>query len=75
MTPLVLLVGFLGSGKTSLLRKTLPALKERGILSKVILNDYQNARVDSAALADLVEAIVPIAGSCVCCESAEELLN
>ncbi|MEO6053163.1 MAG: GTP-binding protein [Chthoniobacterales bacterium] len=75
MTPLVLLVGFLGSGKTSLLRKTLPALKQRGIFSKVILNDYQNAKVDSASLAEMAEAIVPIAGSCVCCESSEELLN
>ncbi|MEO8204745.1 MAG: GTP-binding protein [Chthoniobacterales bacterium] len=75
MTPLVLLVGFLGSGKTSLLRKTLPALKQRGIFSKVILNDYQNAKVDSAALAEMAEAIVPIAGSCVCCESSEELFN
>ncbi|MEM6911742.1 MAG: GTP-binding protein [Verrucomicrobiota bacterium] len=75
MTPLVLLTGFLGSGKTTLLRAILPLLRERGVEPHVILNDYQNAEVDAASLAGLVEEIQPISGSCVCCGSKEELLE
>ena len=75
MTPLILLVGFLGSGKTTYLRNLLPALREHAIDPHVIINDYQTARVDAELLRDLAESIVPISGSCVCCGSREELLG
>lgn len=75
MTPLVLLVGFLGSGKTTYLRSLLPALQSRGLDPHVVINDYQNAKVDAALLQDLVQAVLPISGSCVCCGSREELLD
>ena len=75
MTPLILLVGFLGSGKTTYLRQFLPALSSRGIDPHVIINDYQNARVDAELLRELADSIVPISGSCVCCGSREELLG
>ncbi len=74
MTPLVLLVGFLGSGKTTYLRKLLPALQSNGLDPHVVINDYQNAKVDAALLEDLAESVVPISGSCVCCGSREELI-
>ena len=74
MTPLVLLVGFLGSGKTTYLRKLLPALQARGLDPHVVINDYQNAKVDAALLEGLVESVTPISGSCVCCGSREELI-
>ncbi len=47
MTPLVLLVGFLGAGKTTYLRALIPALTAEGLQPHVIINDYQNARVDA----------------------------
>jgi len=75
MTPLILLVGFLGSGKTTYLRRLLPALKDRGIDPHVVINDYQNARVDAELLRELADSIVPISGSCVCCGSRDELLG
>lgn len=75
MTPLILLVGFLGSGKTTYLRQLLPALRARGIDPHVIINDYQNARVDAELLRELSDSIVPISGSCVCCGSRDELLG
>ncbi len=75
MTPLILLVGFLGSGKTTCLRRLLRELRSRGIDPHVIINDYQNARVDAELLRDLAESIVPISGSCVCCGSRDELLG
>jgi len=75
MTPLVLLVGFLGSGKTTYLRNLLPELRLLGVDPHVIINDYQNARVDAELLRELADSIVPISGSCVCCGSREELLG
>ena len=75
MTPLILLVGFLGSGKTTYLRQLLPGLRQCGIDPHVIINDYQNARVDAEVLRELADSIVPISGSCVCCGSREELLG
>ena len=73
MTPLILLVGFLGAGKTTYLREFLPQLRSRGLDPHVIINDYQNARVDAEQLRELAGSIVPISGSCVCCGSREEL--
>jgi len=75
MTPLILLVGFLGSGKTTYLRRLLPELRGCGIDPHVIINDYQNARVDAELLRELADTIVPISGSCVCCGSRDELLG
>lgn len=75
MTPLILLVGFLGSGKTTYLRTLLPLLGERGVEPHVIINDYQNARVDAEMIRGLADSVVPISGSCVCCGSRDELLG
>ncbi len=75
MTPLVLLVGFLGAGKTTYLRSLLPAMAAEGLQPHVIINDYQNARVDAELLRELTETVVPISGSCVCCGSRDELVN
>ncbi|MDD5199555.1 MAG: GTP-binding protein [Terrimicrobiaceae bacterium] len=75
MTPLILLVGFLGAGKTTYLRQLLPQLRAQGVDPHVIINDYQNARVDAELLRELTDSVVPISGSCVCCGSREELLG
>ena len=75
MTPLILLVGFLGAGKTTYLRRLLPQLSKLGIEAHIIINDYQNASVDAELLHDLTEMIVPISGSCVCCGSRDKLLS
>lgn len=75
MTPLIILVGFLGSGKTTYLRRLLPLLGERNVDPHVIINDYQNARVDAELVRDLAQSVMPISGSCVCCGSRDELLG
>jgi G3E family GTPase len=74
MTPLVLLVGFLGAGKTTFLKGLLPRLREEGLEPHVIINDYQNAQVDAAQLRGLAAEIAAISGDCVCCGSRDELL-
>lgn len=75
MTPLVLLVGFLGAGKTTVLRRLLPDLISAGLRPSVILNDYQNARVDAEYFREMEAVVHPISGSCVCCGSRQDLLD
>jgi G3E family GTPase len=75
MTPLVLLVGFLGSGKTTFLKTLLPMLRLQGIEPHVVINDYQNAKVDAEQLRGLAAEISAISGDCVCCGSREELVT
>jgi len=45
-TPLVLLVGFLGSGKTTQLKYLIDEALAGGLQPSVILNDYGNADID-----------------------------
>ena len=73
--PLVLLAGFLGAGKTSFLRDLLPRLTAAGLVPQVLVNDYRNAAVDARTLQGLARAVLPISGTCVCCDSRDELLN
>jgi len=73
LTPLLLISGFLGAGKTSLLRELLPRLEAGGATPHVILNDHQNARIDASSLRAPGRAIQPLTGSCVCCDSLASL--
>ncbi len=73
--PLALIAGFLGAGKTTVLRRLLPLLTQRGLVPHVIINDYRNARIDAQTLEGMATTIAPITGECVCCDSREELLN
>jgi G3E family GTPase len=73
--PLLVVTGFLGAGKTTFLRGLVPALAARRLRARVILNDFKDARIDAATLADLVPDLVALSGSCVCCESLDDLLK
>ncbi|HBM78816.1 MAG TPA: hypothetical protein DD438_11950 [Verrucomicrobiales bacterium] len=71
--PLLLVAGFLGAGKTSLIRSLLAQLQRRGIKADVILNDIANANIDAASInPDHAASISPLAASCACCESLED---
>ena len=74
-TPVVLFAGFLGAGKTTFLRALLPLLGERGIIPHVFVNDFRNAWVDAQTLKGLARDVVAIHGSCVCCDSRDNLLD
>lgn len=75
MTPLVLVVGFLGSGKTTFLKNLMPALAVEALAPELIINDYQNARIDAEQFRDLVAEVKALSGDCVCCGSRDELLE
>lgn len=75
MTPLILITGFLGAGKTTLLRALIPELRKAGLDPSLVLNDYQNARIDAELFREVAADVRPISGSCVCCGSLEELIE
>ena len=75
MIPLVLLVGFLGAGKTRFLTEVIPALHARRLRPRVILNDFVNAEIDAARLAQLDALVTPLNGECVCCTSLRDLME
>lgn len=73
-TPLVVVVGMLGAGKTTLIRELVEGLRSRGVAPSVILNDYVNAHVDAATIPRAAAQVIPVAGACVCCGSRGELM-
>jgi G3E family GTPase len=75
MIPLVLMAGFLGAGKTRFLTELIPQLTARGTRVRIVLNDFQNARIDAARLGALDALVTPLNGECVCCGSLRELLD
>jgi G3E family GTPase len=75
VAPLVAICGFLGAGKTTFLRQILPLLTARGVRPRVVINDYQNARIDAALLREVASVVEPVNGSCICCGSREELVG
>lgn len=75
MTPLILVVGFLGSGKTTFLKNLMPALALAELRPTLLINDYQNARVDAAQFQDFAEEVKALSGDCVCCGSRDELFS
>lgn len=75
VTPLVLLVGFLGAGKTRFLTALIPLLHNSGLRVRVLLNDFENADIDASRLNALNALVTPLAGECVCCSSLRELMD
>jgi G3E family GTPase len=74
MTPLIVIVGFLGAGKTTFLQKLVPALGAEGLSPSLLINDYQNARIDAERFRGVIDEVTTLNGDCVCCGSRDELL-
>jgi G3E family GTPase len=77
--PLVIVSGFLGSGKTTFLRDLMQHLLKRSVLASVIINDFENAAVDAAliqhGMTTADQEIKAISGNCLCCDSSDEFLE
>jgi G3E family GTPase len=73
--PLLLLTGFLGSGKTSTLQHWLSQTTIPLKRVAVIINDFGSINVDAALLARRQLELRSITGGCVCCQSFEELVE
>jgi cobalamin biosynthesis protein CobW len=66
--------GFLGSGKTTLVRWLLEQGQRDGIPTAVVSNELGALGIDRALLAGSGE-IVELEGGCVCCRLGDELVN
>ncbi len=73
--PILLLTGFLGSGKTSTLQHWLAETDVPLKRTAVIINDFGTVNVDAALLARRQLALRSITGGCVCCQSFEDLVE
>jgi G3E family GTPase len=73
--PLLLLTGFLGSGKTSTLQHWLAHTGAALKRTAVIINDFGAVNVDAALLARRQMELRSITGGCVCCQSFEDLVE
>jgi G3E family GTPase len=72
--PLLLLTGFLGSGKTTTLGHWLTHTSVPLKRTAVIINDFGAINVDAALLARRQLELRSITGGCVCCQSFEDLV-
>ena len=77
--PLILLTGFLGSGKTTFLRSLMQELGSLRVGVSVIINDFENAEVDATLLRQESDhdrpEVTSVSGSCLCCDSSEAFLE
>src|SRR5450631_3103589 len=72
--PLLLLTGFLGSGKTTTLGHWLSNTDVPLKRTAVIINDFGAINVDAVLLARRQLELRSITGGCICCQSFEDLV-
>jgi cobalamin biosynthesis protein CobW len=70
----LLISGFLGSGKTTLVRHLLDDARQRGLRAAVVSNELGELGVDAELLAGRPDDYVELAGGCVCCKLSDELV-
>lgn len=73
--PALVVSGFLGSGKTTLVRGLLEEAQAQGIRVALVSNELGELGIDRALLGQGDEAYVELEGGCVCCELSDDLLE
>ena len=73
--PALVLSGFLGSGKTTVVQRLLSDAAARGIRVALISNELGELGIDRALLGKGGQSYVELEGGCVCCELSDDLLE
>jgi cobalamin biosynthesis protein CobW len=73
--PVLVISGFLGSGKTTLVSHLLKEAKAKGARIAVVSNEFGALGIDRALLGQGGEAYIELEGGCVCCQLSDELVN
>jgi G3E family GTPase len=73
--PALLVSGFLGSGKTTLVRHLLRDAQARGLRLAIVSNEFGALGIDKALLGGSDETFVELGGGCVCCQLSDELVE
>jgi G3E family GTPase len=73
VTPVTVLTGFLGSGKTTLLNRWLH--DPRFAHTAVLVNEWGDVAIDHALVRESSERVVVMAGGCICCRAAGDVVR
>ncbi len=73
--PVLVVGGFLGSGKTTLVRRLLADAQARGVRMAVISNEFGELGIDAALIGAGDTRMVELAGGCVCCTLSDALVD
>lgn len=66
-TKLILIGGFLGAGKTTLMTRAAKKLRERGLKVGLVTNDQGDGLVDTAYAKKMDLEVTEVTGGCFCC--------
>src|SRR6202043_1200950 len=69
--PVIAVTGFLGAGKTTLIRALLAT--PEGANTAVVVNEFGEVAIDHALLRGSSDQIVPLGNGCVCCAMRSDL--
>jgi cobalamin biosynthesis protein CobW len=72
--PALLVSGFLGSGKTTLVRHLLADARAQGLRLAIVSNEFGELGIDRALLGGGDDTLVELGGGCVCCQLSDELV-
>ena len=73
--PVLIVSGYLGSGKTTLVRHLLADARKRGARVAVISNEFGELGIDAALLGAAPDDYVELSGGCVCCKLSDALVE
>lgn len=68
-TPVIILTGFLGAGKTTVLNQLLRHSNGKRI--GVVVNDFGDVNIDALLVGKQTSDSVELSGGCICCEMSE----
>lgn len=68
---LILVGGFLGTGKTTLIQRAAQLLQQRGLRVGLVTNDQAGDMVDTALAVTKQIPVVEVSGGCFCCRFAD----
>jgi G3E family GTPase len=71
--PVTVITGFLGSGKTTLVRHILT--NQQGVRTAVIVNELGEIGIDGELIVSADDDMVELSNGCICCSSNNDLLD
>jgi G3E family GTPase len=72
-TPILLITGFLGAGKTTLINRLLAEPQGRKLAA--VVNDFGAIDIDAALLGSVADGVVSLKNGCICCSLQGDLLR